>query len=353
MDVNIYHRTQFHTNGNDKRGLGNNVFGAKINPEISNAIRRQREISGVDYFKAATSTQAPTQSEKRGTINKIQNVSFDGYLPQFSATSQLKTNKNQLRRTKNGGKFGSLNRSKSSACLSLPTGRHLTRGQSSPHNVVVTDLTCLQLADTLFSCNLSTSLDFTSQSTGKFKYTNFTGEKRNLFNGENKTDLYTSFKNGTSSSIPLPSLNSPGRHRPESGNTSKRNELNISSQSRKENHRPNSSNTVKKMFQSSILSEKEELSPKSILKQNSIEPQQDLECKRSRYRTLSEKMPKKNTCQETPRCITLKASKIGIQSRNSTLKPCVLNFDDKDKRSVRFNISHEIFEYVPHEPVTI
>jgi hypothetical protein len=90
-------------------------------------------------------------------------------------------------------------------------------------------------------------------------HSNFTGEKRNLFNGENKTDLYTSFKNGTSSSIPLPSLNSPGRHRPESGNTSKRNELNISSQSRKENHRPNSSNTVKKMFQSSILSEKEEL----------------------------------------------------------------------------------------------
>jgi hypothetical protein len=88
MDVNIYHRTQFHTNGNDKRGLGNNVFGAKINPEISNAIRRQREISGVDYFKAATSTSSNInkfffvflsrsfKAVNSFTIHKINNITY-------------------------------------------------------------------------------------------------------------------------------------------------------------------------------------------------------------------------------------------------------------------------------------
>lgn len=329
--MSVSQKTQFHGVGDDKKGIGNTIYGTKVSSEISYAIRRQREISGVDYLKA----KAPTQTDKNVIASKISNVSLDGYFP-FSIYSQLKTDKSQTRRTKKGGKFASLNRSKSSVSLSLPSGRNMSSGQGVPHSVVVTDLTCLQLADTLFSSNLASSLGLSSQSTDKLKYTNIPSDKRNLFIGENDKSLYTNFKNnGATSSIPLPALNSPGR----------------SSHPKKDPQRPNSSTGVKTVLHPTIVNEKEELSPKSILKQTSVEKQPEVNCKGPKYRTLSDKAPKKNTCPETPRCITVKASKIGLQSRNATVKNCTLDFDDKDKRSVRFNVSHEIFEFAPYDPV--
>lgn len=329
MDMSISHRLQFHgiPGETDVKVSRNNICGSRINNEMSHAIRRQREICGVDYFKPTNPVKVSTQTEKKGFSNKIQNISFTGaFLPQFSISSQIKTDR---RNAKKVSKFGTLNRSKSSASITLSSGRQ--SHQTSPHSVMVTDLTCLQLADTLFSCDLSSKLS------SPLKYTTYNGDRKHILYGESDKCLHLNFKAGAT----LPSL-------PETEGTQARRSSHDSTtcQQRKDSYRPNSGG-VKRLL-TGIPIEKE-ISPKSILKQNYVETQPQDSYKRSKYRTVSDR---KKFLDES-KYVTLKTSKIGLQCENSPSKrPFALDFDDKDKRSVRFNVSHEVIEYIPHEPVS-
>lgn len=335
--MNISHRTLYHGIADEKMAPNINQ-GARLSNEISSAIKRQRETSGIDYLKPAV--KVPT--ERKGFSNKIQNISFDGaVLPQFSISSQIKTDRGQGRNSRKNNKFGTLNRSKTSVSFSLPSGRQGCAHQTSPHNVVLTDLTCLQLADTLFSSNLPFGLS--GPTSDKFKYSSFVGDRKTI-NSESERDHNIYSKDGASS---FPYLHG----RTDTNYLPRRNVNDSSSYSRKGSIRPSSASNAKGLYLHSGFHQQKD-SPKSILKQNFVEAQNDSSCKRAKYRTISERNYRRNSNPDQSKFIAIKATKIGIQSAHGpTVNNRVFNLDDKDKRSVRFNVAHEVIEYVPHEPV--
>lgn len=336
--MNISHRTLYH--GIDDRMVPNITNGAKMNNEISSAIKRQRETSGVDYLKPSP-IKVPAQTDRKGFSNKIQNISFDGaVLPQFTISSQLKTDRGQTKNSRKTNKFGTLSRSKTSVSLSLPSRQGYTH-QTTPHNVVLTDLTCLQLADTLFSSNLAFGLP--GQSADRLKYTTFVGDRPTPLSGENEKDQSVLSRNGAS----FPYLN--GRT---DNNYLQRRSVNESSiYSRRGSMRPNSANNTKGLCLH-LSHHQQKDSPKSILKQNFVDTQTDAAGKKTKYRTVSERNSRRHSHPDQSKFITIKATKIGLQSAHGpTINNRLFSVGDKDKRSVRFNVAHEVIEYAPHDPV--
>ncbi|OWF53158.1 hypothetical protein KP79_PYT06999 [Mizuhopecten yessoensis] len=151
----------------------------RINPEISKAIKRQKETNGVEYWKSSPNPKGLQGPQKRTTFDKIHNLKFEfpnGVLPAIPSPSQrLQPFKSSTLPTRGSRKKGlpvgleAMNRSYNmQVSHSKDVGGHL-----SPKKASVTDLTCLQLADTLFSHPDQVSPGLYGFSVGKIRYMDY------------------------------------------------------------------------------------------------------------------------------------------------------------------------------------
>ncbi|KAL3882361.1 hypothetical protein ACJMK2_028714 [Sinanodonta woodiana] len=131
----------------------------KMTAEIGHAIRRQRDTAGVNYWKNSSKGCAPTNTnDRRPSYNKLNhiNLAFPGvFLPSLADKAAVSSKKKDSMYLSSG-----LN-SSTQHLMNTNCGKSNDKnGSSTAKKAFVTDLTCLQLADTLFSSTHPTIAGF-------------------------------------------------------------------------------------------------------------------------------------------------------------------------------------------------
>jgi hypothetical protein len=359
----------------------------RLHPEIANAIRRQRETVGVDYRKAGeTGNMAVLNEGRKNSTNSLHNFHFQfsdmGYLP-LTGHRLPKQNPARLKR-KSSHVLGlrALSRSQSSIDLTVPTLAIKQEFRASdqyhgPNKVTVTDLTCLQFADTLFS-NTGASTGMYGFSTGKLK-SNEVLEETVIPIGKNvqsSNDGQNSLKDKDSnenvkalSTDPNQILPSITHITPSTKPVSPKIKVPTPPLKITPKETPISKEEDKIKVPSNIPSESKER--KSILKLQggNKEIREKEESKLSCDETMKKPVAKstrynrviKNDLLSTPKrssrlpidpnvCLTIKTPE---KTNNTGYIPYSLNSINENamKRSVRFNRTDEIFEFSPFEPL--
>lgn len=131
---------------------------AKMTPEMCKAIKRQETNSGLNYWRTGfnnvkVSNESAEIQPKKATYRRLAQVNFD-----FPGLFLPNVDTQTLRQKRKDGKSHPiiLNRTKTSFIPEIRTGpisstRQKSDGYNSSKKPSVTDLTCLQLADTLLS----------------------------------------------------------------------------------------------------------------------------------------------------------------------------------------------------------
>lgn len=359
----------------------------RLHPEIANAIRRQRETVGVDYRKVSDPGNMTVLNESRkNSANALQNFHFQfsdiGYLP-MTGHRLPKQNPARLKR-KSSQVLGlrALSRSQSSIDLTVPTLSHKQELKASdqyhgPNKASMTDLTCLQFADTLFS-NTGASTGMYGFSTGKLKSSEVLEEivipigKNMHSNNEGQNGLKDKeFNESVKASLTDPNqiLPSITHITPSTKPVSPKVKVQTPPLKITPKETQISKEEDKIKVPSNIPSESKER--KSILKLQggNKETREKEESRFSCDETMKKPVAKstrynrviKNDLLSTPKrgsrlpfdpnvCLTIKTSE---KTNNSGYIPYSLNsFNDNEmKRSVRFNRTDEIFEFSPFEPL--
>lgn len=357
----------------------------RLHPEIASAIRRQRDTGGVDYRKSIDlGNMAALSDGRKNSINALQNFHFQfsdmGYLP-MPGHRLPKHSPVRLKRKSNPVLgFRALSRSQSSIDLIVPTlscknDPRVPDQFTGPNKASVTDLTCLQFADTLFS-NTGSSNGMYGFSTGKVKYSDTVeetvipikvnsggegvlvkdkelNETPHKVSPTDPSQILPSITHITPSSKPVsPKVKiqpPPVRITPK--------ETAISKEGERTKVTPNSYSESKE--RRSIL--KLQGGNKEVRDKEETKPVCDEAVKRpvakaSRFsRVIKNDLP--SSAKRSGRlpfdpnvCLTIKASE---RANTSGYIPYALNNlnDNVMKRSVRFNRTDEVFEFSPFEPL--
>lgn len=356
----------------------------RLHPEIANAIKRQKETVGVDYRKSVDlGNMAALSDGRKNSINALQSFHFQfsdmGYLPMPGHRLPKHSPVRLKRKTSNVLGLRALSRSQSSIDLSVPTmaNRHDPKAPEQymgPTKASVTDLTCLQFADTLFS-NTGTSYGMYGFSTGKVKYSDvleetvipikvthsndghYVKEKEpnETVNKASPTDpdqILPSITPITPSSKPVsPKVKvqpPPVRITPKETAISKEGEkTRLTSNTNSESKERKS--ILKLQGGNKEIREKDET--KALCDETPRRPM----AKAARYSRVI-----KNDLPSSPKrssrlpfdpnvCLTIKANE---RANNGYIPYALNNISDTDmKRSVRFNRTDEVFEFSPFEPL--
>lgn len=356
----------------------------RLHPEIANAIKRQKETVGVDYRKSADlGNMAALSDGRKNSINALQSFHFQfsdmGYLPMPGHRLPKHSPARLKRKTSNVLGMRALSRSQSSIDLSVPTlaNRHdpkVSEQYTGPTKASVTDLTCLQFADTLFS-NTGTSYGMYGFSTGKVKYSDVLEETVIPIKVTNANDGHVMKERESNETVNkalpadpdqiLPSIThiTPSSkpvspkvkvHPPPVRITPK--ETAISKEGEKT--RVISSTNSESKERKSILKLQggnKEIREKDEIKTACEEAPRRPMAKAARYSRVI-----KNDLPASPKrsgrlpfdpnvCLTIKAN----ERANNGYIPYALNniSDTVIKRSVRFNRTDEVFEFSPFEPL--
>lgn len=154
----------------------------KINPEISRAIKRQKDTNGVQYWKTSPiprSGYPNNVAQNRSTVEKVHSLKFEfptGLLPTITSPRQQKANSSTSIKSKkkvsNGFENGNRGHGNNSTVdFSIPSDKDANFG--GPRKAAVADLTCLQLVDTLSNHNASVPSGLYGLSVGKVRYMDY------------------------------------------------------------------------------------------------------------------------------------------------------------------------------------
>lgn len=359
----------------------------RINPEISKAIKRQKETSGVEYWKSSPTPKGTFQgTPKRTTFDKIHNLKFEfpnGVLPAIPSPSpRIQAVKSSTLPTRGSRKKGlstgvdTMNRSfNTSGSQNKDNGVHL-----SPKKASVTDLTCLQLADTLFSHPDQVSPGLFGFSVGKIRYMDYIMEsmksrddleKENSFH-EHFPSVKIPIREGRN---PLPPVTGSGNQTLDlktgevvsSGSTgkltSKRNNSPLERLTYSPELRPEDIVIVENMKdvkrRSILKPSKQNLPPKDYpdaeKDRNTFNDQRTCNESPNSRMTQPSMIPYKQGSHFDPsQCITITSHPPRNGNRLTGCGISVVTANNNGylpNRSVRFSVSDEIHEYMPSEPI--
>ena len=174
------------------------ILTAKMTPEMCRAIRRQESNSGLGYWKSGFSNSNITENtsgvqDKKPTYRGVTQVNFDFpglFLPNVG-TQPLKPKRKDPK-----GQSIVLNRTKSSLGPDIRIGRSSdARTKTDNHDQskksTISDLTCLQLADTLLSYNKNPLTGVYGTSTFGLYSSPLASRYADLFSGNKSNDNRT------------------------------------------------------------------------------------------------------------------------------------------------------------------
>lgn len=375
---------------NDKK-IG--AIETRINPEISKAIRRQKETTnGVEYWKTSSISKGTFPgAQKRTTFDKIHNLKFEfpnGILPAISSPSpRLQTMKSSCQTSKGSRKkaapsgLEAMNRSYNSGLMNVPSVKD-SGGHISPKKASVTDLTCLQLADTLLSHQDQMSPGLYGFSVGKIRYMDYLVESmkaREELERENSfyehfPSVRMPFRDGRI--FPLPIMTGGDTDRTVDLRTGEflfQGESNYGKFSHGKKDFPVDSRevrpediiiveTTKNVKRRSILKPAKSNSPPA----DYLGSEKDKKTSNNDTSTCNEPsaddvvQPSANPCKygspfEPSQCITITShpprNGSGLTGCGISVLTSNTNGYISPNRSVRFSVSDEIHEYMPSEPI--
>ena len=194
---------------------------AKLTTEMTRAIKRQEPNSGLEYWRATgINNVGLTTTEKRPTYKKVTqiNLNFPGvFIPNLNNVQQQKPKTRE-----HPTSAVVLARSRTSL---VPRVTSSSRSQRNANNnvipeskkVMVTDLTCLQLADTLLSSKKSPYAGLLNFWPGRSRYTDYFPDGRDDNHNEETgfgilSDISTPVQKHTSSAMSRSGTSIPVLH---------------------------------------------------------------------------------------------------------------------------------------------
>ncbi|KAK3578542.1 hypothetical protein CHS0354_025252 [Potamilus streckersoni] len=338
---------------------------AKMTAEIGHAIRRQRDTAGVNYWKNSSKCCVPTNiHDRRPSYNKLNhiNLAFPGVsLPSLGDKAAI------LSKKKDSVSLPSGFNSSTQQLMNTHYGKNNDKnGRSTAKKAFVTDLTCLQLADTLFSSTHPTIAGFLNFPPGLIRYMDTLDvnlqPQTEIQSDANEQPNRTNAGYGTT---PAPAL-ALSRQRSKTMTC-----FSSDSVDSPNSVSPTGQNVVTKLCSSDTSSDTNATNKprpqKSILKTSFMKPafRDDTDKESVDSKTYRDILMKSTRHPSRRNSDYSYSSPPGLLSLNETYPRKISRkpdrpmtgitikepFDNGRKSRVRFSVSHDVWEYTPSEPV--
>lgn len=342
--------------------------GNRLTTEMSSAIKRQEQISSMDYWKTGFSglglINSPNVTHKRPSFQTLTRVNIDQVFPGLYLPNAISLNHQKLRNRARLAPTLVFNRSRTT--LESSGDKFQDREYPSPRKASMPDLTCVQLADSLLSPNQSSLSGLLRLSPTNTRYVDMFSDDEhssdeekagsNTVQQERKTLKHKNITGRRSNSLPAIKYKTLEPYE---------------SKLKNEQNRQVSSPTT--IVVTKVLNDK---TAKPILKSSESKSNSVLSGASTGYdsmtlrrsNTLPETMEQRQQSRSTQTTdpslpmyrTTISSNVARVQRPREYIIPIVHSFDDSGtdprtesrmKRSVTFNSDHKVHEYVPHEPI--
>ena len=344
--------------------------GTRLTPEMSNAIRRQREISRMDYWKTGFSglglINSPNSSPRRPTYPKLARVHVDQIFPALYMPSAISVSQQKLRQRAH--MTPTLVFSRSRTTLAPSTSHFNENASAASRNASTSELTSMQTSDTLSSPRQAVFSNLLTHSPMNSRQIDILSDDDSSSEDEN----VVIFNNNTPKEIPV--------LRQERVKERHSNSLPSVNYKTFEPYDSNNKSELSRQLSSPITTvlttSLDEKPSKPILKNGANKTDKDLLTRAicstlNRSNTNLDPVPQQPqskatqtvypdfTIYPTPFGQTTRREEVTYRRpRESTVSIVHSGADsstdlrtDLRKRSVTFNSDHKVHEYIPHEPI--